>query len=202
MAHSDKTLGTTISDGVMTHEYSTHKVEYDSEDSLEDLITVTVENEDGVMVEVSLAKSEQTLTEYLGHAINQDLNAGETYTADGTEQPYSRRVIVGSQEARNAVTNELDNLGITNDSFTFALSDKEKHIIERESATNDAQVNHVLHDKRDILDRSLVEDETRLPIAEAILTTIDNDPGLGNALDNIFEVVTGETAQETVNRLT
>jgi len=203
MTYSDKLLGTTIDAGQTNRQYSQYKIEHTGP-TLEEVVTVTKETkqelEDGttelVTEKVPLADSEQTLTDYFTGAIQTDTDATETYTdSSGASVQYDNRVRVEDATTRDEVVAELDAESVDYDSFEFALSDKEKHIIEREDPDG-TNLEQVLNQKSELIDRELVTDETKEPIASTLLSLESQDPELAQALSNVFEVMTGETPAE------
>jgi hypothetical protein len=186
MTHADKILGLQISDGQTDRQYSTHKIEHRG-DSLETYLDLA---------------DDETLGDQFSDAIQLDQETSETYTdADGIEQSYPHRVRVGSATVRDAVVAELTDAGVDHVVAEYALTDTQKYVLEREGVTNDDAVNLALEKRAGLLDRALVDDQTREPIADAIQQIQSQDADLGTALANVYEILTGETPTETVDRL-
>lgn len=184
--HEDTILGVTVSNGQTERTYTSHKVEYDSDKSLADLLEV-----------------EDPLETYLGEGQVQDKEGADgSYTdADGNEVSYNSRVLVEDAATRDAVVAELDSLDVPNTTSEFSISAKKRHVIEREGARNTREIEEALSAKAELLDRNLVKDDTKEPIAQAIKAMEADDPELAGALDNVFEVMTGETSDELLTRL-
>jgi len=205
--HEDTILGVVVSNGETTRTYTSHKVEYDSTESLTELLTVAeeVEQEGGTLTEVDmpLEESETTLEEYIGHGSLKDKDgaSGEYTDESGAPNSYTRRLLVEDGKTLDAVTAELDALGVPYSAEDVSPTPKERHVIEREGARNAQEIEKALGQKAELLDRELVTDETKVPIAEAIDSMKGTDPELAGALDNVFEVMTGETSQELLDRL-
>lgn len=201
--YEDTILGVSVSNGQTTRTYTSHKVEYDSTESLTDLLESereqTETNEDGEEVVTDTL----TLQEYVGQGSLKDKEGADgTYTdVDGNEVSYNRRVLVEDAATKDAVVAELDSLDVPNETSDVSISAKERHVIEREGAQNAREIEKALLLKAELLDRELVEDDTKEPIAQAIKGIKSNDPELGGALDNVFEVMTGETSDELLTRL-
>lgn len=206
MTYSDKILGTTIDAGQTRRRYSQYKIEHTGS-PLEEIVTVTEEVEqeleDGstemVTQEVTLEESEQTLRDYFTGAIQTDTDATETYTdSDGKSVQYDNRVRVEDATTRDEVQAELADPIHTSE---FSLTDQQKYLIQREGAVDDGEVDQVLENLTTVLDRDLVDDETRLTIAQTIDQIKTNNPELGGALADVYEVFTGETPTETSSRV-
>jgi len=205
--NEDKLLGVAVTDGQTVRTYTSHKVEYDSAESLTELLTVAkaVEQEDGTLAEVAvpLEESETTLEEYIGYGSLKDKDgaSGEYTDASGAPNSYTRRLLVEDDETLDAVTAELDALGVPYSAEDVSPTPKERHVIEREGARTAQEIEKALGQKAELLDRELVTDETKVPIAQALDSMKETDPELAGALDNVFEVMTGETSQELLDRL-
>jgi len=158
MSHSDKHLGTTVSDGQTTLHWSAYKISYDTS------------------------------------AIDLDVETDGYYTE------YDTHTLVSDETTRDAIQSLLDEEGVSYETTEHAPTDEEKYIVKREGATTDAEIDTVLKYKSKLLDRALLKDESRVPIAEAIQTIKSDDPTLGSALDNVYEVMSGEKANETIER--
>lgn len=198
----NKILSTAVSNGQTERTYAEYEVAYDSSDDLAEIITVIEEDEDGNASELPIAQAETTLTEWLDAALAQSDETNRTYQeSDGTTVTFKRVVLVGSETSRDKVEAELADAGIHYESGPTDLTEKEKQIIEREGANNSKEALEVLQKRGTLLDRELVNDETKAPIAQAIQQMKSQDPELAGALDNVFEVMTGETSKEVSERM-
>jgi hypothetical protein len=186
VTNADKILRLTIDAGEISRQYSTHKIEHRG-DALDSYLNIS---DSGV------------LADQFSDPIQIDQETSETFTdADGVEQPYPHRVRVGSAAVRDAVVSELTDAGVDHIVSAYALTEMQKYVLERGGVTNDDAVNRALEKRIGLLDRALVDDQTREPIATAIQQIQSQDADLGTALTNVYEVLTGETPTETTDRL-
>jgi hypothetical protein len=141
----------------------------------------------------------QTLSDYLGAGRIDDRSTTVT-NSDGTTSE-DRFALVEDDLTRDALTRELDTLGVSYQVSDVSVSQKERLIIEREGARNQNEIEDALEHKATLLDRELVEDSSKQPIAQAIKQLESTDSDLASALGEVYHVVTGETPQETLDRL-
>ena len=207
MNHEDTLLGVAVSNNQTERTYTKYTIEYDLDKPMAEFLTIeeTIEQNDGTesTVETTLAESDTTLSEYVDGAPIQDkVGAETTYTdADGTEQAYTRRVLVADETTRDIIEGELSTADVPYETRDVAPTPKQRYLIEREGARNADEVMEAIEAKGTLLDRALVTDETKVPIATAISGMQDSDPELAEALDNVFEVMTGETVAELLERV-
>jgi len=205
--HEDTILGVVVSNGQTVRTYTSHKVEYDSAESLTELLTVSgeVEQEDGTLAEVAvpLEESETTLEEYIGHGSLKDKDgaSGEYTDASGAPNSYTRRLLVENDKTLDAVTAELDSIGVPYSAEDVSPTPKEKHVIEREGARNEQEIEAALATRGTLLDRALIKDSSKGPIAQAIVELESSDAELSAAFGEMYHVMSGETPQETLDRL-
>lgn len=192
---SDKLLGVSVDAQTTERHYASYKIDYDSQD---DLQTLLLEDETSDSTD-SAPVDTQTLSDYLGAGRIDDRNTTVT-NSDGTTSE-DRFALVEDSATRDALTSELDRLGISYQVSDVSVSQKERLIIEREGARNQNEIEDALKHKATLLDRELIEDSSKQPIAQAIKQLESTDPDLAGALGEVYHVVTGETPQETIDRL-
>lgn len=192
---SDKLLGVSVDAQTTERHYASYKVDYDSQD---DLQTLLLENETSDTTD-SAPVDTQTLSDYLGAGRIDDRTTTVT-NSDGTTSD-DRFALVEDSATRDALTTELDALSISYQVSDVSVSQKERLIIEREGARNKNEIENALKHKATLLDRELIEDSSKQPIAQAIKQLESTDPDLAGALGEVYHVVTGETPQETIDRL-
>lgn len=187
MNYEDVLLNVAVSNSTTDRTYTKYAIEYDSDEPLSELLT----------------DDATTLSAYVDDALIRDkVGAESTYTdSGGTEQAFTRRVLVSDTEARDAIEGECSTREIPYETRDIAPTAKQRYLIERANARNTTEVEDAIEAKGTLLDRDLVTDDTKAPIAEAINQMGSNDPELAGALDNVFEVMTGETSDELLERI-
>jgi hypothetical protein len=205
---SDKLLGVSVDAQTTERHYASYKIDYDSQDNLQTLLledegsdtTDSTDSTDETSDTTEVAPVDtQTLSDYLGAGRIDDRSTTVTNN-DGTTSE-DRFALVEDSVTRDALTRELDALGISYQVSDVSVSQKERLIIEREGARNQNEIEDALKHKATLLDRELIEDSSKQPIAEAIKQLESTDPDLAGALGEVYHVVTGETPQETLDRL-
>jgi len=164
MTHSEKHLGTTVSDDQTTLHYSAYKIEYDESSSPTD----------------SLDEHET-----LGEVANGYFSEHEGYT------------LVSNETTRDDVCDLLDNAEISYEVSEYAPTPEEEYLIERAGATNDSEIDRVLENERDLVDREMVSGESKERLAQTI-GDLDSDEAV--ALEVLYEIVTGESVDETLDK--
>lgn len=192
---SDKLLGVSVDAQTTERHYASYKIDYDSQD---DLQTLLLEDETSDTTD-SAPVDTQTLSDYLGAGRIDDRTTTVT-NSDGTTSD-DRFALVEDDITRDALTTELDALSISYQVSDVSVSQKERLIIEREGARNQNEIEDALKHKATLLDRELIEDSSKQPIAQAIKQLESTDADLAGALGEVYHVVTGETPQETIDRL-
>lgn len=185
---TDKILGTTIDAGETNRQYSEYKVEHTG-DPLDQLLTV---EEDGE--QVTLEESEQTLNEYFNAPVRADTDTTEEYTVvqdDGTEttERYDHRVRVADAATRDAVLGELTD--VKHDSFEYALTAKQRVLIERDGETNAREIERVLSKKNELFDRNLVEQDDIRQISSQFDKLATENPYTAKTFNTVAHILTG-----------
>jgi transcriptional regulator of NAD metabolism len=191
MQTSKKLLGVSVDAQTTERHYASYKVDYDSQDDLQTLLL-----EDSTEVE---PVDTQTLSDYLDAGRIDDRTTTVT-NSDGTTSE-DRFALVEDGVTRDALKTELDALSISYQVSDVSVSQKERLIIEREGARNQNEIEDTLQNKATLLDRDLIEDSSRKPIAKAIKQLESTDAELASALGEVYHIMTGETPQETLDRL-
>jgi hypothetical protein len=179
-----KILGVTIDANETNRQWAGYEIDYDDE---RDFLELAQENGD--------LMEDEDLTNFTDSTVR-DENGSVLVQYEGTDADGNR---IGSN--LSTVTGVFDDLGIEYTTTDVYPSDKERHVIKRENARTEREATNALEKRGEMLDRLLVEDGTRKTVAEAILQIESSDKELGNALDEIYEVITGEKSQETLDRL-
>jgi hypothetical protein len=199
---SDKLLGVSVDAQTTERHYASYKIDYDSQDDLQTLLLEdeTSDSTNSTSDTTDIAPVDtQTLSDYLGAGRIDDRTTTVT-NSDGTTSE-DRFALVEDSATRDALTTELDALSISYQVSDVSVSQKERLIIEREGARNQNEIEDALKHKATLLDRALIEDSSKQPIADAIKQLESTDPDLAGALGEVYHVVTGETPQETLDRL-
>jgi len=199
---SDKLLGVSVDAQTTERHYASYKIDYDSQDDLQTLLLEdkTSDSTNSTSDTTDIAPVDtQTLSDYLDAGRIDDRSATVT-NSDGTTSE-DRFALVEDSATRDALTTELDALSISYQVSDVSVSQKERLIIEREGARNQNEIENALKHKATLLDRELIEDSSKQPIAQAIKQLESTDPDLAGALGEVYHVVTGETPQEAIDRL-
>jgi hypothetical protein len=185
---TDKLLGVSVDAQTTERHYAAHRVDYDADNGLRALF---LEESDGV--------DTQTLDDYLDAGRIDDRSEPVT-SSDGTTSE-NRFALVEDNLTRDALTAELDALDVPYEITDVSVSEKERLIIEREGARNEREIKQALATRGTLLDRTLIKDSSKEPIARAIVELESSDAELSAAFGEMYHVMSGETPQETLDRL-
>jgi hypothetical protein len=177
--HSDLILSVTQSDGNTTRTYSAYRIDYDSSLTLAEVADVD---------------------DLDGHYSGQVKPVSQTAIDRGYHTPkdnYKRLVLVEDATTRDEVQNDLDAEGVAYTTEDVSPTTQEKTIIEREEASNINEIEQALTQQNDLVERRLVSQATKDNAATAIQNVSDADAQ--TALEQLYEVLTGETPSETLN---
>lgn len=155
----DKLLGIAKTNRTTERTYSSHRIDYDSSDGIAELVTVEQEDEDGDLVDVSLADSDEDIGSYFDGALKnppegyRGHEAQGNYTDDnGTEVFYKRKVLVENDTTRDEVESVLTDAGVEYEVEDVAPTAEEKEYIEDYGAESSLEGKSAMSWKRQLED--------------------------------------------------
>lgn len=181
MTDKYKLVNVAQSNGTVERTYTAYRIDHDSTDPLEQLLTVEVTDDDGTVREVVLEESDTGLNEYFTGSVR---------------CPETDTVLVSDATTRDEVEAELGAVGVGYSTTDISPTPQEKKIIEREGALTGREVADALSDRGELMDRNLVSLSSQENLAQHIDSVSDAETKA--ALEELFEIITGKTVSEVL----
>jgi len=133
MADEDKLLSIAKNGRSTERTYSAYRIDYDSTDSIAELVTVEETDNEGNTVEVSLAESAQTVDDYFTGSLK---NPPAGYPGHEAKDTHQRKVLVEDATTRDDVEAALTDSKVSHQTEDVSPTQSEKAHIEDYGASN------------------------------------------------------------------
>jgi len=133
MSNEDKLLSIAKNGRSTERTYSAYRIDYDSTDSIAELVTVEETDDEGNTVEVSLAESEQTVDDYFTGSLK---NPPAGYPGHEAKDAYQRKLLVEDEATRDEVEAALTDATVSHQTEDVSPTQSEKEHIEDYGAQN------------------------------------------------------------------